>query len=190
MFRVYVCIGSNVDREKNVALALEKLRTLFGDLHVSSIYESDSVGFDGDPFLNIVAGFDSGDSPRELISKFRGIESECGRTRDDPRFGPRTLDIDLLLYGDKIIDCDGLLVPRKEITRYAFVLRPLAEIAGQRRHPVIGQTYDRLWSEFDVSGQRAERVAGSIAELFERNHGQVGPGESEYPTARQEQSRR
>ncbi len=171
-------------------LALEKLRKLFGDLRISSIYESNSVGFDGDPFFNVVVGFDSEDTPRELVAEFKDIESECGRTRDDPRFGPRTLDIDLILYGDEIIDCDGLQIPRKEITRYAFVLQPLAEVAGRQRHPVIGQTFDQLWSGFDSSGQRVKRVAGSVAELLEQNRDRIARGESGYPPSRQEQSRR
>ena len=138
MARVYVGIGSNVDRTNNVARAIDELQGRFDDLRLSGIYESDPVGFKGDPFFNVVVSFTSGESPWKLVSIFRGIEAECGRRRDDPQLGPRTLDLDLLLYDDRIINRDGVVIPRHEISEYAFVLCPMAEIAGAQRHPVTG----------------------------------------------------
>ena len=83
----------------------------------------------------------------------RGIEAERGRKRSGSRVGPRTLDIDLLLYGDMVLSDDTLRVPREEITRYAFVLGPLAEIAGEVRHPETGERISDLWSGFEADDQ-------------------------------------
>lgn len=168
MAEVFVCIGSNVDRTINVARAIEELEARFGSLRQSAIYESDPVGFEGDPFFNAVVMLKSDKPPGELISIFRSIEAKSGRRRDEPRLGPRTLDLDLLLYDAQVIRCEGVVIPRHEIVEYAFVLRPLAEIAGGRRHPLTGEAYADMWLRFDDSGQITRRVAASIRELSER----------------------
>lgn len=164
MPRVYVSIGSNVAREQNVGFAVAQLEQRYVELVLSGLYESEPVGFKGRPFYNLAAGFTSEDSPSKLVAEFRAIEEQCGRTREDSRFGPRTLDIDLLLYDDLVCDQDGLKLPRDEIIRHAFVLRPLAEIAGDRCHPVIKKTFADLWAEFDSAAQPLRRldVASSV----------------------------
>ena len=153
MIDVYVSIGSNVDREANVRSAVAALRTEFGRLVVSTVYATRAIGFAGEDFYNLVVGFRTNQPVRSVLERLRGIEAERGRKRGDSRIGPRTLDIDLLLYGDMVLSDDMLRVPREEITRYAFVLGPLAEIAGEVRHPETGERISDLWSRFDADDQ-------------------------------------
>lgn len=157
MARVYVSVGSNIDRERNIALALSLLEASFGELQRSSVYESEAVGFDSDPFYNLVVGFDTQDSPREIQDGLHCIEEASGRIRTKG-LSARTLDLDMLLYDDLVIDADGLVMPRTDITRYAFVLGPLAEIAGEQRHPVSGERYADIWAAFDEAGQTLSRI--------------------------------
>ena len=157
MAHVYVSVGSNIDREDNIAMALRLLEASFGELQCSSVYESEAVGFDSDPFYNLVVGFDTTDSPREIQDALHCIEVASGRIRTTG-LSARTLDLDLLLYDDLVIDADGLVLPRTDISRYAFVLGPLAEIAGEQRHPVSGERYADMWSAFDQAGPTLSRI--------------------------------
>lgn len=160
--RVYVSIGSNIEPGKNVRFAIAALGDAFGELVVSPVYRTAAVGFDGEDFLNLAAGFDS-DLPVEQIDGILDqIEANAGRSRDAPRFAPRTLDIDLLLYGDKVIDRERLKLPRKEILEYLFVLQPLADIAAEQRHPVLGKTMRELLGTLRFPGQRCEREEMSL----------------------------
>ncbi len=147
--RVWLSIGSNVEREKNVSGCIQALGAEFGELIISQVYENASFGFEGSPFYNLVVGFDSDRSVAELTRTFRRIEAEHGRVRGGPKFAARSLDIDLLTYGDLVIWEGALELPRPEILKYAFVLGPLAEVAGADRHPVVGKSYAELWGEFD-----------------------------------------
>lgn len=158
MARVYVSIGSNLEREKNVRSALAALERRFGALERSRVYETESVGFDGFAFYNLVVSFETALDPRAVVAALREIEDGHGRERAGKRFSDRTLDLDLLLYDDRILDADDLKLPRDEILKYAFVLGPLAEIAGEELHPVEGQTYQALWDAFDSSCQRMKPV--------------------------------
>lgn len=153
MARIFVGVGSNIDRERNIQAGLRALSDAFGKLKASTIYESEAVGFAGDNFFNLVVGFDSADSPEQVSATLRAIEYRFGRDRDGGRFTPRTLDLDLLLYNDLVRNDRGVNVPREDVTRYAFVLQPLAEIAGDLRHPVSGERFADLWAAFDQSSQ-------------------------------------
>jgi len=149
MARVLVSIGSNIEREKNIRGALDSLQSRYGDLVISTVYETRAVGFDGDNFFNLVAAFETEESPLEVTGNLHAIEGQHGRDRQGPGFAARTLDIDLLLYDDLVLDYNGVKIPRDEITYYAFVLKPLAEIAGNLKHPVTGKTFAELWAAFD-----------------------------------------
>lgn len=153
MAYVYISIGSNVERKRNIRSALAALRKQFKKLEQSRVYETEAVGFKGQPFYNLVVGFETSQPPQELVGKLRAIEDEHGRDRKGQRFSDRTLDLDLLLYDDDIIEQGKLKIPRDEILKYAFVLGPLAEIAGHKMHPVEHQSYYDLWSSFDDSSQ-------------------------------------
>lgn len=154
MARIWISLGSNIDRERNIRAALRDLQNRLGPLLVSRVYESEAVGFAGDAFYNLVVGADTELPVGELVGLFRSIESAHGRTREGGSFAPRTLDIDLLTYGDQVVDMAGVHLPRDEITRYAFVLQPLAELAGECRHPELGETYSELWRRFDQASQQ------------------------------------
>jgi 2-amino-4-hydroxy-6-hydroxymethyldihydropteridine diphosphokinase len=157
MARVYVSIGSNIERERNIAAALRRLEAVFGPLEQSSVYESEAVGFDSDPFYNLVVGFETKETPRAIQEVLHRIEADSGRIRT-ANLSARTLDLDLLLYDDLVSDADGMALPREDITQYAFVLAPLAQIAGSRRHPVSGVRFADLWSAFDDANQIVSRV--------------------------------
>jgi 2-amino-4-hydroxy-6-hydroxymethyldihydropteridine diphosphokinase len=155
--RVYVSIGSNIDRVRNIGLALQQLGDEYGPLLRSSVFESAAVGFDSAPFYNLVVGFDTVLPPQAVQEHLHEIEANSGRERTG-ELSARTLDLDLLLYDDLVIDEGRLRLPRDDITRYAFVLYPLAEIAPDARHPVSGERYADLWACFDDASQILTRV--------------------------------
>ena len=158
MALVYVSIGSNVERETNIRSGVTALRQRYGRMLLSSVYDSEAVGFTGDNFYNLVAGFNTEESVERVILNLRSIEDDHHRQRQADRFSPRTLDIDLLLYDDQVLDKPGLKLPRDEILTSGFVLGPLAEIAGDSLHPVKKRTYRTLWQEFDRASQPMHRV--------------------------------
>jgi 2-amino-4-hydroxy-6-hydroxymethyldihydropteridine diphosphokinase len=152
MARVFISIGSNIDRAASIRDGVKALRERFGAIDLSSVYESEAVGFAGDPFYNLVAAFDTDEPVAAVAGALRRIEDAHGRDRSGPRFSSRTLDLDLLLYDDLVLEGE-LELPRGEITENAFVLWPLAELAPARRHPVAGETFAGLWGRFDKGRQ-------------------------------------
>ena len=148
MAQIYVSIGSNIDREHHIRAGIRELREQFGGVELSPIYESISVGFEGDNFYNLAAGFSTSLSINELNQTLSNIEDRHGRVRSGPRFSSRTLDIDLLLY-DNIISEANCVLPRPEIYKNAFVLKPLADIAGDIIDPIKGDNYSTLWNAFE-----------------------------------------
>ena len=159
MARVLVSIGSNTDRETYIANCLDALQARFKELEVSAVFESDAVGFDGPGFYNLVALFETDLSVGELNSELKQIEDDNGRCRKDPKFSSRTLDIDILTYDALIGEIDGVTLPRGEITENAFVLWPLARLTPKERHPVLAETYQQLWQDFDKDKQQIEQVS-------------------------------
>jgi|SRR5215469_208969 len=150
MAEVFVAIGSNVEPEKHVTQAVQLLRGRFGALRLSPFYRNPAVGFAGQDFINGVAAFETAQGVAELSETLDAVELACGRVRGAARFAPRTLDLDLLLYGD-VVDASRRL-PRKEILKYAFVLKPLVDLAPKTRHPLSGRTYSEHWAKFSGEG--------------------------------------
>lgn len=154
MPRVYLGLGSNVERERHIRAALQELENRYGLLLVSPVYESVAVGFDGENFYNLVVGLDTDESVSELAAALRAIEDANGRDRRGPRFSSRTLDIDILTYGNACGEIDGVQLPRAEILKNAFVLRPLADIAPNDRHPETARPFAEHWEAYDQSRQK------------------------------------
>lgn len=159
MARIFVSIGSNIDRENHIRAGIAALRAHFGALSLSPVYESESVGFAGDNFFNLVAGFESNENLTSVCRILTEIEDANGRDRSGPRFSSRTLDIDLLLYDDLVIHDGKLQLPRPEIYKNAFVLKPLADIAPDIQDPIHKTSYSRLWKMFDDQSQALWPVA-------------------------------
>ena len=154
MARAYLSIGSNIDQRHHIAACLDALAEHFGPLLLSSVYESEAIGFEGDNFYNLVVGIDTDMAVAELSDLLHRIEDNNGRRRDGPRFSSRTLDIDILTCGNLCGDIEGVRLPREEILHNAFVLLPLAEIAGQELHPGVKKSYRDLWAAYDTTAQK------------------------------------
>lgn len=153
MTQVYLSLGSNIDRAANIRSGLEVLSARFPGIRLSPVYESEAVGFDGEPFLNLVALIDTDLPVGELADWLRDIEADHGRVRGEKKFASRTLDIDILTYGDTVGIIEGVELPRDEILKHAFVLKPLADLAPRERHPQTGRTYADIWQDFDKGKQ-------------------------------------
>ncbi len=151
MVTAYLSLGSNIDPFYHLPVAVKALGACFCALQLSPVYQSAAIGFQGDPFLNLVAAFETDLEPTVLQGMLRALEDRHGRVRQCEPYSPRTLDIDLLLYGNQVSTCP--ILPRAEITRYAFVLKPLADLAPDLRHPITGVRYADLWSAFDATDQ-------------------------------------
>ncbi len=154
MTAIFLSLGSNVDRHKHILAALDALSELLGELTISSVYESKSVGFDGSNFFNLVVGAETALVIAELSENLKRIEDDNGRKRSGPKFSPRTLDIDILTFGGFVGVYSGVELPRAEITKNAFVLLPLSEIAPAVVHPQLLKTYQQLWAEYDQTSQK------------------------------------
>lgn len=144
----YIGVGSNIDPETHITNALAGLRQDLGPIAVSPLYRSAPVGFEGEAFINGVVRVCSRAGLDSLIKDLKTLERRSGRNQRSEGIGPRELDLDLLLYGDCVLHRDGLALPRPDILRYPFVLRPLAELAPARLHPETGQTFAWHWEHF------------------------------------------
>jgi len=154
MTEVTLSIGSNVQAQRHITAALDALDAHLGPLTLSRVFESEAVGFDGENFLNMVVKATTQQSLPALSLWLKALEDSHGRDRGQKRFSARTLDVDVLTWGDASGTVDGIRLPRPEITRNAFVLWPLAEVYGAACDPASGKTYDQLWQEYDRSRQR------------------------------------
>jgi len=159
MTSVYVAVGSNVDPLVNLPRALRELAKHYR-LRRSPAYRNKAVGFAGEDFINLVVGFETGDSVQQVIAHLHEAEAACGRPRDAAKWAPRTMDLDLLLFGNLVCTEPGLKLPRPDLLKRPYMLRPLAELAPTLPHPVVAKTMSELWSEFDSQGH--EMVAVSL----------------------------
>ena len=158
MARVWLGLGSNQRRYFHINAALDALQQQFGELVISPVYESAAIGFDGEPFLNLVVGIETELALGDLTQWLKALEDRYHRARHAPRLGDKTLDIDILTYADWVGDFDGVVLPREEITCNAFVLWPLSDVAGDEHHPVLARPYGKLWQSFDKSSQQLAPV--------------------------------
>lgn len=153
-------LGSNLEPEANLRSAIAALRARFDDVRVSPVYRTQAVGFDGGEFLNAAAVLETDLEPQALDAWLHALEDAHGRDRSGPRYGDRTLDIDLVLYDDRIVDGPGhLRIPRDEL-RHAFVLKPLADIAPEAIEPRSGCTLAELWARSPERDVAMTMVAG------------------------------
>jgi 2-amino-4-hydroxy-6-hydroxymethyldihydropteridine diphosphokinase len=158
MSRVYLSLGSNIEPERHLREAIDELRAQFGELQVSSVLRTEAVGFEGPAFLNLAVGLDTDWTPRRLDRWLHALEDRHGRRRDVARYSSRTLDIDIVLFGDQVVSGPGhLRIPRDEL-EHAFVLAPLAEIAPHAVHPVSGVTLGELWRAHPEHGEPQART--------------------------------
>ncbi|MBJ6979903.1 MULTISPECIES: 2-amino-4-hydroxy-6-hydroxymethyldihydropteridine diphosphokinase [unclassified Luteimonas] len=152
MHTACLSLGSNVDPERHIAIAFAALRERFGDIRASAAYRTPAVGFEGADFVNAAAVIASDLDVVALNDWLHALEDAHGRDRSGPRFGDRTLDIDIVLFDDLICSGPGnLRLPRGELC-HAFVLRPLAEIAPEIVEPASGRTLAALWAASDERG--------------------------------------
>lgn len=150
---VYLSLGSNIERARYLQQGLDALKTRFGDMDVSSVYESDAVGFKGDPFFNLVTGLYTTDSLRSVIDAVKRIESENDRVRGEEKFASRTLDIDILTFDNLRGSHEQLELPRQEVLEQAYVLAPFAEIAPHFVLPGMTQSLGAIWENSDQADQ-------------------------------------
>lgn len=153
MTTIYISLGSNIERDRHIRAGLDALHAEFGELRVSRVFESEAVGFNGRPFYNLVAAAETDLPLVTVCQRLRAMEFAHGREPDAKKFAPRTLDLDLLLYGDLVCDTP-LVLPRGEVLTNAFVLWPLAELAPNLRHPVDCRTMGELWQAYDKASQQ------------------------------------
>ena len=148
MTQVLVAAGSNVEPRVNLRRALDALARHYPALRRSMAYRNRAVGFEGEDFINLVVGFETDDDVRTVIEHLHEAETLCGRARNAPKWAPRSMDLDILLFGDRVCDEPGLVLPRPDLVRRAYMLGPAAEIAPETVHPTLGVTLVDLRRDF------------------------------------------
>jgi 2-amino-4-hydroxy-6-hydroxymethyldihydropteridine diphosphokinase len=146
--RVLVAAGSNVEPVLNLRRALAMLARHYPGLRCSTAYRNAAVGFEGDDFVNLVVAFDTDDALPTVVAHLHEAEAACGRSRDAPKWAPRSMDLDILLYGAEVRGEPGPVLPRADLVRRAYMLGPAAEIAPELVHPTLGVTLAELWRNF------------------------------------------
>ena len=163
MAKIHINIGSNQNREANIASAIDYLRLNFTIVKISDIFESPAEGFEGDNFYNMGVNATTKLSVEDVNAVLKNIEKTFGRDRTQPKFSSRLIDLDLVIYDD-LVDLNANL-PRDDILKYAFVLAPLAQLSGDEIHPLTKQTYQQLWRSFQTDN-RYELSQYNIEEIL------------------------
>ncbi len=158
MPQVFVSVGSNVAPQQSLGQGLQMMRSYYGALQLSPVYRNRPVGFEGEDFFNLALSMITYSSPQAVRATLVSIEDACGRNRRQPRFSSRTLDLDVLLYGDEVIDDGELQVPREELLDAAFVLRPMADLAPELMHPTEQRSMRDLWAAFDQAAHPMQQA--------------------------------
>jgi 2-amino-4-hydroxy-6-hydroxymethyldihydropteridine diphosphokinase len=161
---VFVGAGSNVAPERNLARAVAQLALEFSGARFSPWYRNRAVGFEGEDFINLVTAFDTDLQPHAVLAKLHAIETLCGRERHAPRWAPRSMDLDVLLYGNLVCDEPGLKLPRPDLLKRAYMLGPLAALAPEVVHPTAQLTIGELWQRFDRAAHHLEPVPAARTE--------------------------
>ncbi|MBC8494486.1 MAG: 2-amino-4-hydroxy-6-hydroxymethyldihydropteridine diphosphokinase [Candidatus Thioglobus sp.] len=151
MAKIHINIGSNQNRETNIAGAIDYLKLNFADIKISDIFESPAEGFEGDDFYNVGVNAKTQLSIEDVNAVLKNIEKTFGRDRTQPKFSSRLIDLDLVIY-DAVVNPE-LNLPRDDIMLYSFVLAPLAQLNGTDTHPLEKQTYQQLWQNFQTNNQ-------------------------------------
>jgi 2-amino-4-hydroxy-6-hydroxymethyldihydropteridine diphosphokinase len=158
MMRIYLSLGSNIEPGKNLQAAIDELEAKFGRIVVSPAYRFPAVGFAGPDFVNLAVAIDTDLDASTLNDWLHALEDRHGRRRDVARYSSRTLDVDIVLYGERVIKGAGNLeVPRAELLQ-TFVLQPLADIAPDALHPTLHKSIAELWASAAASGERGSPV--------------------------------
>jgi len=158
MTEVYIGVGSNVEPLVHLRTAAAGLADSYGLLRLSPVYRNSAVGFEGDDFYNLVIAFETDEPLADVVATLEAIENANGRHRGEEKFAARTLDLDLLLFGDAVGEFAGTQVPRDEITRYDFVLKPLLDLSPELANPATGQALAEVWDGFEQGDERLTRV--------------------------------
>jgi 2-amino-4-hydroxy-6-hydroxymethyldihydropteridine diphosphokinase len=145
---VIVAAGSNVEPVANLRRALEVLAARYPRLRFSRAWRNAAVGFEGEDFVNLAVAFDTDDDLPGVLAQLHAAEAACGRARNAPKWAPRSMDLDILLYGARVCDEPGLVLPRADLVRRAYMLGPAAEVAPRTVHPTLGRSLAELWSNF------------------------------------------
>jgi 2-amino-4-hydroxy-6-hydroxymethyldihydropteridine diphosphokinase len=154
----YVAAGSNIEPVKNLKLALAELSRSYQPLAISPAYRNPAVGFAGEDFINLVVRFATDEDVQAVRSRLHEIETLCGRPRAAPKWAPRAMDLDILLFGDQVRNDPGLILPRPDLVRRAYMLKPTADLAPDLRHPTLKKTLRELWDEFASKGHELVEV--------------------------------
>ncbi len=149
MIRTVLSLGSNINREKNIRFAVKQINNLYGDIEISPVYETASIGFTGAAFFNLVISFKTSTPLIDIRDQLRDIEATAGRIRAKKSFDNRLLDIDIILFGNKSLRADDFNIPRDEIEKYAYVLKPLSDLYPTLTHPISGVSFKQMWLDFD-----------------------------------------
>ena len=153
LHKIFVGIGSNIDREKNIKSCIEILKDLYDNILISPVYETEAMGFNGPNFYNLVLSFETEENVYDLKNGLNQIENNHGRHFNETKFSSRTLDIDILYYDDLILSDDKVQIPRKEICEYDFVLKPLVDLAPDFIHPIRNISHQEILNNIKIKKQ-------------------------------------
>jgi 2-amino-4-hydroxy-6-hydroxymethyldihydropteridine diphosphokinase len=156
--RVFVAAGSNVEPERNLERACADIAHTWPDALFSRAYRNVAVGFEGPDFINLVTGFSTALPLQSVIARLRAIETQCGRPRYAPKWASRTMDLDVLVFGDLVEKTTDYTLPRPDLLKRPYMLGPLAEIAPHVVHPTEHRTISELWKQFDRDGHAMTAV--------------------------------
>lgn len=165
MSTAWLGLGSNINAETHIRAAIDELTTQFETIKFSPAYASTAVGFEGEDFINLVARIETDMNPMELRQFLRDLEDRYGRKRDVPKFSDRSLDIDILLYDDLVVLSPVLEIPRAEITKYAHVLKPLADLEPDLFHPTERRNMGEIWANSGLSDASLKPLLGIIPSI-------------------------